>query len=446
VAFTVRVKNFQSIRDAEIHIDGFGVITGANNSGKTALLRAIRGVFTNAPVGTYVRHGEAFLFVELEFEDGTNILWEKGWEKPFQKGKAINRYKINGVEISAVGRGVPPEVEALGVRQINASTERVWPQIAEQFDGTLFLINRPGSAVAEALSDVEKVGRLTEALKLSEKDRRTSESELRVREKDVETRREETKKYKGLHDVRSLVDALAKEHVDVLEAGKNLEEMRGLSVRLSETRNTNRELAGFDQTVVPPKEDSQRLLSTGSGLQEKRSLRERLVLARSASAKLDGFSPEVVPEKSDVESLASSLTTLRNLLQRLKKCTESLSTLRGFQEPSIDPSRALKLKEACRITQELRDKREQAHEATSCFSGMKNPDIPQKIPNGQLLFEIRKLREKLQEARDSLIELVGDLESTNLSETRASESVMELLGDRGICPVCSTVHEKGVHA
>ena len=33
----VHVQNFQSIREAEVEIAGFTVITGTNNTGKTAL-------------------------------------------------------------------------------------------------------------------------------------------------------------------------------------------------------------------------------------------------------------------------------------------------------------------------------------------------------------------------------------------------------------------------
>ncbi len=78
MAVTARIQNFQSIEDATIVIDGLTVITGTNNSGKTSVMRAIRGVFTNATAGPLVRHGCAHLSVTLTFDDGTSVLWEKG--------------------------------------------------------------------------------------------------------------------------------------------------------------------------------------------------------------------------------------------------------------------------------------------------------------------------------------------------------------------------------
>ena len=82
MAVQVRLKNFQSIEDASLRVEGLTVITGTNHSGKTAVMRAIRGLFTNAPAGPLVRHGAAHLTVALTFDDGTEVVWEKGWEKP----------------------------------------------------------------------------------------------------------------------------------------------------------------------------------------------------------------------------------------------------------------------------------------------------------------------------------------------------------------------------
>ena len=74
----VRVRNFQSIVDAEIVVDGLTVVTGQNNSGKTAVMRAVHGVFTNASGNALVRHGEDHLSVDLDFGEVKEVRWEKG--------------------------------------------------------------------------------------------------------------------------------------------------------------------------------------------------------------------------------------------------------------------------------------------------------------------------------------------------------------------------------
>ena len=144
----VTVKNFQSIKEAELEVNGFTVITGANNSGKTALMRAIKGAFQNTKGTAFVRHGEDRCRVEIEFEDGS-FAWEKGKGKP--------AYEIDGKVVNP-GKTIPDEVSALGVRPIKAGPAGdVWPQIAPQFTGQVFLVDKHGSALAEAVAATSKL-------------------------------------------------------------------------------------------------------------------------------------------------------------------------------------------------------------------------------------------------------------------------------------------------
>ena len=71
---TVKVRNFQSIKNSEIEVRGFTAVTGANNSGKTAFCRATRGVFQNTPGTGFIRHGETECEVSVAFDDG-EITW-----------------------------------------------------------------------------------------------------------------------------------------------------------------------------------------------------------------------------------------------------------------------------------------------------------------------------------------------------------------------------------
>ena len=266
--FTIRVRNFQSVKDATLNIRGLTVITGPNNSGKSALMRAIRGVFTNAPAGSFVRHGEGSLTVDLTFEDGQTVTWEKGSEKPDGKGKAINRYTVNGKVLDGVGRGVPPEVEALGVREISGG---LWPQIAKQFDGTLFLVDKPGSVVAEALSDVERVGKLSDALRASESDRRAIASEIKVRRADEARLQARLAQFDGLSPVLDGIEAL---DLKSLQAQANfLATLKQLAAKLRAARQDLARYEGFTAANMPSEPSI-------DALRELLALRTRLENAR----------------------------------------------------------------------------------------------------------------------------------------------------------------------
>lgn len=363
MAVQVRVRNFQSIEDASVTIDGLTVVTGANHSGKSAFMRAIRGVFTNAPPGPLVRHGCAHLSVTLTFDDGTSVLWEKGWEKPGRKGKTINRYTVNGKQIATVGRGVPPEVEELGVREISAASDRVWPQIAQQFDGTLFLVNRPGSAIAEALSDVKRVGALSAALKASEKDRRAANAELKIRRKDIEVHKVSAERFTGLNPVADQIRLLSDDLASMQAGEQEIEEV---------TR-----------------------------------LRDRLAAATQATQDLDGFDAVDVPD-TKAPKIKQAITKVSGYATRLKSAREARDHLQGFEEISLP-------------------------ESTSASQIKKRRS------------EVAGLLDLHATTTSNVESLEATLATTTTQLAEAKAEVQRLLGDRGECPTCNTIHEGSTH-
>lgn len=401
----VRIQNFQSIEDETVTIDGLTVITGPNNSGKTSIMRAVRGVFTNAPAGPLVRHGAAHLTVTLTFDDGTVIIWEKGWEKPGRKGKTVNRYTINGKELPTVGRGSPSEVEALGVCEIQAASDRVWPQIASQFDGTLFLINRPGSSVAEALSDVEKVGQLTKALKRSEKDRRSAVSELKVRRKDKKTYKDAVDQFAGLDDVRDQIKGLSKDTVQ--KPYQSLLEARVLQGKLLSSREEVQALEGFDPSALPESDRTQDLREARTTLVDTVKLSGRYQSARATVDALEGFVVQS-PDATKVQQARATLKATSDLRQKLQAVRGESQKLREWSEPSFpDPVRVTRLREAVGRLSDFRDRH--------------------------------------QKARDLVASLASSEEQAEAQAQEAEAMVRTALGERGLCPTCQTVHE-GSHA
>lgn len=199
--FTVKVKNFQSIGDAELEVRGLTVITGQNNFGKTALMRAVFGLFSNAKGHDFVRHGSERSFVSVDFGDGNTASWEKGI-------KHGSEYKVNGVDYKKVGQGTPDWLSGLGVVPVNAAKQVIWPQFAHQMSGQVFLLDQPGSVLAEAVADVERVGVLNEALRLCQSDRRSASSELKVRQSDLDGFLIKEKGFANVDSMLSDLDAL----------------------------------------------------------------------------------------------------------------------------------------------------------------------------------------------------------------------------------------------
>jgi len=320
VSIKVRVKNFQSIKEIEIEIDGFTVVTGSNNSGKTALMRAVGGVFTNTRGHSFVRHGASHCEVELTFEDGNIVLWEKG--------KNVNRYTVNGKVLDKVGHGVPPEVEALGVCSISAGGNRIWPQIARQFDGQLFLINQPGSTMAEAVADADRVGQLQQALKLSESDRRKAAGELKLRNSDKKDLELELDSFEGLDDAVALVagiEATEAKCQKMVKAINRLESMFTSLVVATEVVSNLEGISHVDTSI-----DVASVLSLKKDLEEMGGLLSQREKAQRLVGDLEEISSIDVPTKQDIqpaEKLKKALQVLIGLEVQKARLDETVTTL-----------------------------------------------------------------------------------------------------------------------
>ena len=337
----VHIKNFQSIKDSGIEVEGFTVVTGSNNRGKSALMRAIHGVFTNTKGTSFVRRGTDYSSVELEFDSGEKVRWEKG-------PKIKPRYILNDGEPIHSGRDVPPEVAALDIRPVMAGGREVWPQVARQIVDVAFLVDQPGSVVAEAISDVERVGVLNRALKGSESDRRAAANLLKVRRQDEGSLVAEMGVYVGLDDVVVQAESI----VDAIEQTEHLREVIG---KVSSIRDrwiaSNEEverLSGVDSIEVP-RWDLQGTLTEIQALQD---LRNRLSTSRQEVEGLAGIRDSDVPEfngdLTSVQKMVDILEALQSLQSRrndvrgqISEINEALSEKEGASKEAFETVQSL---------------------------------------------------------------------------------------------------------
>lgn len=319
MAYRVRVRNFQSLKDVDLEIDGLTIVTGTNNAGKSALLRALHGAFANARGSDFVRHGSPHASVGVKFEDGSEFVWEKG--------DKVNRYKVGDLVLEKVAHGAPQEVRNLGVRSIQASKREYWPQVSSQFDD-IFLLGEPGSVMAEAVADVDRVGLLTRALRLSEADTRQANSERRIRRKDlkeVTARRKVLEKldalnerFKALEERQKACQALEKKLQVARAAQTKMKQLKSILSRLGGLDKIGQELGRLGVTDLETALAKRRSLLR---VQEQwvsavRQKKEARVLTASSVAVLEDIESrlgEVSTTKVDV------LKSLREALQKAEK-------------------------------------------------------------------------------------------------------------------------------
>lgn len=396
MATKVKITNFQSIEKADLVIDGFTVITGKNNSGKSAVQRAIRGVFQNAKGNSFVRYGASHCEVSVEFEDGNSVLW--------QKGKKENKYIINGKEFDKVGSGTPETLDAFEVQPITAGGREIWSQFAPQFTGQVFLLNETGSVLAEAISDVERVQTLNKAMKQSERDKRSCNSTLKVRRKDEKAVQTDLEQYKGLDTLGLLIDTI-----------------ESIEAKIDKITQATEKLNAYLD-----KRDSLTALIT----------------------QLDGITAITIPNTDKVEDLSEQLVSLLDLDEQYMRATRLVLSLQGVSEVFLpDFSDVERIQTMSDYLTDLYKRRERALSGTRIMTEMcselsdhmvllDKTDFLQKTHNSL------ELLEDLQRERDISVEQIEDLENAVQQNKRDQVALQrhlkEHIHSEGSCPLCGS--------
>lgn len=163
----IHIKNFQSIKGADIELGRLTVLAGPGRSGKSAVIRALRSALFNSGVDGFIRHGEKYMKVELGFEElGYNNDGAIGSYPTSKEGVVVHWTKergAGGVYMLEAGQGteqtfsktrgaVPEEIEAITqVREMEIDNlTRLTPQLHNQTDPA-FIVSETGSKQARVL-------------------------------------------------------------------------------------------------------------------------------------------------------------------------------------------------------------------------------------------------------------------------------------------------------
>jgi len=392
----IRVQNFQSIVDSEIEVSGLTVITGSNNGGKSALHRAVYGAVTNARGTKFVRHGKDQCTVTVTFGDGRTLVWEKG--------EKVNSYTVDGKTLNKVGTGVPPpEVQSLGILPIEAAGRELWPQFAHQFTGQVFLLDQPGSVLAESIADVTRVGVLNEALRNTQSERRGLGTELKVRVADVAKLEAQESTYAGL----DVVEMLTRE-ADILDR-----EVSSIQDQLTTTTSLRDAIETFTDAVgellpvrwVEMPLGAEGLITDLKALTEVRELALKLNAAHAVQAQLSPVAAITLPDETAVvraEKVAQALTIIRGLRDQMAPLTDMVKHGAQIREALSSPLM----------------------------------DAGVALRQMQTLEEYRHLQRDISARTKLCADLHTEVSRLEIQCKEALDEVHDILGGVGDCPIC----------
>ena len=291
----VRLTNFQCHSDLLVELDEHvTVIIGPSDSGKSAVIRALRWAALNVPVGCMIRDGAKQAKVELTV-DGRKIVRSRGSE---------NAYSLDGKEFRAFRSDVPSDIATL----LNLTDAN----FQSQHDPLYWFSSTAG--------DVSR--QLNAVVNLNVIDRTLSEATREVnRCKTILENAEENL-------TRSVAEKDDLQWVE--EADVDLKQVEGLEKSLDELKRRSSILAEVTKTAIAKSDGV--VLTKGIAVDSETMLGKMIVLGKAAKARteLDKLIVSAIEArvKKDIEIPdLSVLGTIVELLKDRAARTKELSKL-----------------------------------------------------------------------------------------------------------------------
>lgn len=223
---SVSIKDFQSIEDVELDFaPGFNVLVGPSNSGKSAILRAMKGAIRNEIAPSYVRNGARKSSISIKFSDHT---------VGAERGKALSTYHLDDEDFTKCGKDVPqPIIDVFQMHLVNGEDLN----FQFQFDSP-FLISASGSTVAQVIGTLTNVTLLFHAVQEANRRYLRASSELTLRLNDIEQQKTNITQFESLEERQSLVPVLTKKLSQHKEITRALEALDGLTKQVIVTQES----------------------------------------------------------------------------------------------------------------------------------------------------------------------------------------------------------------
>jgi len=243
----LHIENFQSHKNLTLDFsDGLNVIVGPSDSGKTAVIRALRWCLFNEPRGVdFIRMGESAASVEVTFDDDMMLRRERS--------NKVNRYVLrlpDGEEqtYDRFGNDVPPEILAAhGIRAIEVDPERSEVlNIASQLEGP-FLLSAPGPTKARAIGKISGVHVLDTALRNTLRDLGNAQAAIAPQEATIA---EIALTIEGLGDLEAEEKELARAEAEMQRIDELLVRREVLASLQNRLREVHRNQAEAKATIA----------------------------------------------------------------------------------------------------------------------------------------------------------------------------------------------------
>lgn len=457
----LRLKNFQSHEDTVLDfVPGLNVLLGNSDTGKSAIVRAIRWLFYNEPAGDeFLQRGKSLVEVEAEFYDGSRL------KRSREKGK--NAYDLTlasqeSMHFEGFGRTVPKEiVDYFHLKKFPLGlNEDLTLNIADQLEGP-FLLQEKDSNKANAIGRLVGIHYIDQAQRNVNRDIVGLNRDKKYQEDQLTALEEGRKSYDYIEDALEKLDAFK----ELLRKGRDLEDreetlqdlldkFKTLSLEKKDLAQNLEGLKNLDQAqreVLASKDltrdyhdrlDKQRtLLSLKEELEKSQEdLRQVKDLDKAEKAYKEvahsyGNFQNLLTYKKSYEKLDQQIREIHDTLGRLENLDKARDLVQENQKAKalLDQYKALE-----NALKDIEDRKARAKVYMDLFLNLEEgiqavEGMRQKKDQLHLLEDYLGAYRKLQSNKKALEE---DCRAFLKEETQSKEELKVFLKDLKLCPLC----------
>jgi len=247
----VTLENFQSHKYTQMEFGPeLNIIVGPSDSGKSAIIRALKWVMYNEPSGDFfIREGEKECTVTLELSDGTSL--------QRYRTRSKNGYRLidnNGNEsiFEGIGTTVPQEIiDSTGIRKIklDADSDNAI-NLGEQLEGA-FLLTEKASTRANAIGRLVGVDIVDDALRDVLRDIRALNQSRKQKEETLSSTSVKLSQFQYIEDMKEIQLKVSQLMGNIHDLNIRLEKLEQINKRLyilsSEKSEIEAMLKGLDR-------------------------------------------------------------------------------------------------------------------------------------------------------------------------------------------------------
>lgn len=294
----LEIKNFQSHKHTVLEFDpGVNVIVGSSDSGKTAVIRALRWLMTNRP------SGDAFCSTWMKKEDTSFVSVLIDEDVVYRQERPFKSYRLNDLEFRAFGLTVPNEiVNALNMNEIN---------LQGQMDSPFLLSSSPGD-VAAHFNKIARLDMIDTGLQNIQRTIKELTSDINYKKQSKEKLTADLEQFSHLTKLEAEVEVLEELQIHLKRKRSKLSDLNVLISRLNEIQNTL--------------EEKTDILKIEKLLNKILLFSEQVRVLKLSFRKLDNLIADLKKDQADLASFTSILksgTQISNLL----KLTEGRNAL-----------------------------------------------------------------------------------------------------------------------